>query len=331
MTLAGKVALVTGASRGVGRGIALGLGEAGATVYVTARTSKPSAPFAPGTIESAAREVDAAGGRGIPVRCDHAVNAEIAALFARIEAEAGRLDLLVNNAHSGVSEIAERAGKRFWECDPGTWDRMNRVGLEAHYVASVHAARLMTARGAGLIVNVSSFGALAYVADVAYGAGKCALDRLTADMARELKPEGVAVVSLWPGLVRTELTTAAIADATPGYRRVFDAYAEAPIVSGRAVRALACDPRILKVTGSVQIAAEVAARHGLRDDLGSRPLSPRSFRRLASALLPPGWARLAALAPPGRAPMVLVARVLTRFSEVLKNRGGFRAAPGRAR
>jgi len=186
----------------------------------------------------------------------------------------------------------------------------------------------MVARHSGLIVNVSSFGSLAYLFDVAYGAGKAALDRLTADMARELRSEGVAVVSLWPGFVRTELTSSLIADATPGYRRIFEAYAESPLVSGRAVTALAADPRILRLTGTVQIAAEVAARHGLREENGDRPLSPRSFRRLAAALLPAGRQRWAGLAPPGRVPLFVVAPVLTRFSEILKDNGGYGRAPG---
>ena len=327
MTLAGKTALVTGASRGVGRGISRGLGEAGATVYVTGRTTSGEGPVAAGTIESVAREVDALGGRGIPVRCDHGVDAEIASLFARIERESGALDVLVNNAHSGLADIAAGAGRRFWEGDPDAWDRMNRVGLRGHYVASVHAARLMVARRSGLIVNVSSFGSLAYLFDVAYGVGKAALDRLTADMARELRPEGVAVVSLWPGFVRTELTSSLMEEATPGYRRVFDAYGETPLVSGRAVAALAADSRILRVSGTVQIAAEVAARHGLREENGERPLSPRSVRRLALALLPPRWQRLAALAPPVNVPLFAVAPALARFSEILKDNGGYRRAP----
>ena len=329
MNLAEKVALVTGASRGVGRGIAIGLGEAGATVYVTGRPASGGALSSPSALDSVARDVDAAGGRSIPVRCDHGVDAEVAALFARIANEQGRLDILVNNAHSGLQQIAEGAGRPFYELDPDRWDRMNRVGVSAHYAASVYAARMMAGAGSGLIVNVSSFGALTYIFDVAYGAGKAALDRLSADMARELRTKGVAVIALWPGLVRTELTAALMDGATPGYRKVFDAYAESPILSGRAVAALACDPRVLRLTGSVQIAAEVAARHGLRDETGARPSSPRSFRRLAVALLPISWRRLASLAPRGRVPMFLVAPALSHFSDILKRNGGYGPAPGR--
>jgi NAD(P)-dependent dehydrogenase (short-subunit alcohol dehydrogenase family) len=305
------------------------LGEAGATVYVTSRPASGGGGASPSSLESVAREVDAAGGRGIPVRCDHAVDGDVAALFSRIAADCGRLDILVNNAHAGLQQIAEGAGRSFYELEPDRWDLMNRVGVSAHYAASVRAARMMAPLGTGLIVNVSSFGALTYIFDVAYGAGKAALDRLSADMARELRSKSVAVVSLWPGLVRTELTDALMAAASPGYRKVFDAYAESPILSGRAVAALAADPRVLRLSGSVQIAAEVAARYGLRDETGSRPSSPRSFRRVAMAALPVSWRRLAMLAPRARVPMFLVAPALSHFSDVLKRNGGYRPAPQR--
>ena len=327
MTLAGKVTLVTGASRGVGRGIAIGLGECGATVYVTGRTSSAGGRALPGTIESVAGEVSAAGGEGIAVPCDHARDGDIAALFSRIEQDRGRLDVLVNNAHSGFGEVADNVGRRCWELDAGVWDRMNHVGLRGHYLASIHAARMMVARRSGLIVNVGSFASLGPMFSVAYGVGKAALDRLTKDMSLELKQEGVAVVSLWPGFVRTELMSSLMENATPGYHRVFSAYGESPLVSGRAAAALACDPRILRVSGRCLISAEVAGRHGLLEADGTRPLSPRSFRRLVRAVLPSKWQRLAALAPSVNLPMFVVAPVLTRFSEILRSNGGFRSAP----
>jgi len=328
MTLAGKVALVTGATRGVGRGIARVLGDAAATVYVTGRTTSKARSIEPGTIESVAREVDAAGGRGVPVRCDHADAKEIAALFARISTESGRLDLLVNNAHSGLADLAEDAGRRFFELDPERWGRMNGAGLFGHYVACVHAARMMVARRSGLIVNVSSFGSLGYMFDMAYGTGKAALDRLTADMARELRPSGVAVVSLWPGFVWTETTLPLRPSATPAYRSTLDAFGESPIVSGHAVAALAADPHILRRSGRVHVAAEVAARSGLREAEGVAVLSPRSLRRLARALLPGKWQRLAKLTPAVNVPFFLVGPALTRFSDALKAGGGFRGAAG---
>jgi NAD(P)-dependent dehydrogenase (short-subunit alcohol dehydrogenase family) len=328
MTLSGKVAVVTGATRGVGRGIAQVLGEAAATVYVTGRTTSTGGSIEPGTIESVAAEVDAAGGRGLPVRCDHADAREIAALFARVSEESGRLDLLVNNVHSGLADVAEDAGRRFFELDPERWGRMNRVGLEGNYVACVHGARMMVAQRSGLIVNVGSFGSFGYLFDVAYGTGKAALDRLTADMARELRPSGVAVVSLWPGFVWTETTLPLRPNATPGYRRTLDAYGELPVVSGHAVAAMASDPRILRRSGRVHVAAEVAARHGFREASGLRPLSPRSLRRLARAFLPEKWQRLARLTPAVNVPFFLVGPALTRFSEALKVSGGYRGAAG---
>jgi len=328
MTLSGKVALVTGATRGVGRGIARVLGEAAATVYVTGRTTSKGGSIEPGTIESVAAEVEASGGRGLPVRCDHADPGEIAALFARIAKESGRLDLLVNNAHSGLADVVEDAGRRFFELDPERFRRMNGVGLEGHYVACVHAARMMVERRSGLIVNVSSFGSVGYLFDVAYGTGKAALDRLTADMARELRPYGVAVVSLWPGFVWTETMLPVRSNATPAYRKTLDAYGESSVVSGHAVAGLAADKRILRRSGRVHVAAEIAARHGFRDASGLRPLSPRSLRRLARALLPEKWQRLAKLTPPINVPFFLVGPALTRFSEALKVSGGYRGESG---
>jgi NAD(P)-dependent dehydrogenase (short-subunit alcohol dehydrogenase family) len=236
----------------------------------------------------------------------------------------------VNNVHSGVGDIAETVQDRFWEIEPEYWDRMNQVGLRSHYVSSVHAARMMTRRRAGLIVNVSSFGSISYLFNIAYGVGKAALDRMTADMAVELKSEGVAVISLWPGFVRTELTASLMKEATPGYRRVLDAYSETPMVAGRAVAALAADPGTMRKTGKVVIAAEIARRYGLREENGRRPWSPRSFRTFFRALLPGRWQRLAVLVPPGNVPLWLVAPMLVRFSEILKEKGGFRGAGGEA-
>lgn len=309
MDLAGKIALVTGGSRGVGRGIALALAEAGARVLVTGRT-----------VADLDRLAAEAGGRIVPCPCDHADDAQVAALFGRIAREPGRLDVVVNNAYSGVGEIASTAPLRFWETGPETWDAMNRVGLRGAYVASIHAARLMVPRRSGLIVNVSSPAALAYLFNAAYGIGKAALDRMTRDLAFELRESGVAVVSLWPGFVRTELTAEVSKEAAPAYRRILDAYAETPLVAGRATALLAADPGVLRRSGTVVIAAELARRHGVRDADGSLALSPRSLRRLARAAIP----ALAPFVPPLNAPRWAVGPVLRVFSRRLKERGGFR-------
>lgn len=309
MDLAGKIALVTGGSRGVGRGIALALAEAGARVLVTGRG-----------VADLDRLATEAPGRVVPFPCDHADDAQVEGLFERIDREAGPLDLLVNNAYSGVAEIAATAPLRFWETGPETWDAMNRVGLRGAYVASLHAARRMVPRRSGLIVNVSSPAALAYLFNAAYGIGKAALDRMTRDLAFELRESGVAVVSLWPGFVRTELTAEVSKEAAPAYRRILDAYAESPLVAGRATALLAADPGVLRRSGTVVIAAELARRHGVRDADGTLALSPRSLRRLVRAVAP----GLAPFVPPVNAPLWAVGPVLRVFSRRLKERGGFR-------
>ena len=202
--LAGRVAIVTGASRGIGKGIALELGAAGATVYVTGRTTREGDAPLPGTIFATAGEVTKAGGEGIAVACDHRDDAAVEALFARVAAEQGRLDLLVNNAFAMPADLTE--ARPFFERPLSDWDTMIDVGTRSAYVASVFAARAMVPAQRGLIVNVSSSGAIEHRWHVVYGVGKAALDRITADTAIELRPHGVAVVSVWPGLVRTERT-----------------------------------------------------------------------------------------------------------------------------
>lgn len=266
--LEGRICIVTGASRGVGKGIALGLGEAGATVYVTGRSTKSAASGTlPGTIDETAAEVTSLGGRGIAVACDHAVDAEIAALIARVKAEHGVVDVLVNNV------FAIPDGKLvapFWELPIAQWDVMHRVGLRSHYVASWHVAKVMIANKRGLIVNVSSFGAKIQAVNVAYGVGKAGVDRMTRDMGRELKVHGVSVVSLWPGIVKTErllLEPDRVGfDLTNG---------ESPTFSGRAVAALAADPELLAKTGQPLIVAELAREYGFTDVDGSQPPSLR--------------------------------------------------------
>jgi dehydrogenase/reductase SDR family member 1 len=266
-SLAGQVAIVTGASRGVGKGIALGLGEAGATVYVTGRTVSPGAH--PGTIGETAEQVTARGGKGIAVACDHGDDAQVEALFARALAEQGKLDVLVNNA------FAIPDGKiiaPFWELPIAQWDTMHRVGLRSHYVASVLAARTMIERKRGLIVNVSSFGAKIQAVNVAYGVGKAGVDRLTRDTGRELRAHGVTVVSLWPGVVKTERLL--LEHARIGFDPA-QPNAESPLFSGRAVAALAADAEVLKRTGQSLVVAELAREYGFTEEDGTQPASLR--------------------------------------------------------
>jgi NAD(P)-dependent dehydrogenase (short-subunit alcohol dehydrogenase family) len=266
--LEGRVAVVTGASRGIGKGCALELGAAGATVYLTGRTLEEGCAPLPGSLAGTAAEIDAAGGRGIPVRCDHRDDEAVAALFARVRAEAGRLDVLVNNAFLIPKELT--SGRPFWETPLSNWDDMIDVGTRSAYAASHFAAPLFVAQRAGLIVNVSSSGAVEYAWHVAYGVGKAALDRITADTARELLPFGVAVVSLWPGLVLTERTSRA-REALPS---LDFSGAESQRFTGRAVVALAGDPGVLARSGRAFSSREIAEAYGFRDVGGGLPAGP---------------------------------------------------------
>jgi dehydrogenase/reductase SDR family member 1 len=270
--LEGKVAVVTGASRGVGKGIALGLGEAGATVYVTGRSlDSPDDPR--GSLNQTAQEIDAIGGKGIAVRCDHADDAQVKAVFERVRAEQGRLDVLVNNAMStpqpselppGVPSFWEL--HPFWEMPVKFWDSFHKVGLRSHYVASAFAAPLMIETGGALIVCISSAGAIQYAENVAYGVGKAGIDKLAADMAVELRPHNVASVSVWPGFTRTE-DAVGQPDLYPDLSG-----SVSPLFNGRAVAALAADPRVMEKTGTHVRVKDLAMEYGFSD-------SPESNQR----------------------------------------------------
>jgi NAD(P)-dependent dehydrogenase (short-subunit alcohol dehydrogenase family) len=268
--LRGKVAVVTGASRGVGKGVALGLGEAGATVYLTGRTVREGAGVdgLPGTIHGTAEEVRWLGGEPIPVRCDHRDDRDVEALFARISREQGRLDMLVNNVWGGYEHLM--LGGRyvdsfpFWEQPIERWDSMFAAGVRAHYVASVLGAKIMTAQRSGLIVTISFWAARTFMGSPAYGAAKAADDKLAQDMAHQLHPYNVASVSLYPGLVRTE-NVIRFADS-------FDlSNSESPQFIGRAVAALAADPDIMSRSGQILVAAALAQEYGFTDVDGTSP------------------------------------------------------------
>ena len=287
--LEGKVTLVTGATRGLGKGIAIGLGEAGATVYITGRrlNSSNAENGIPGSLNDTQLAVEQAGGVCIPVCVDHSDDEQVRLLFERIQDEQGQLNLLVNNAYSGVQALGDANGKPFWESEPSFWDACNNVGLRSHYVASVYAARMMTQHQQGLICTISSWGGMSYIFGVPYGAGKAACDRLAAEMAVELKPHNVASLSIWPGIVGTEFITRFAAEmddssaADSQSSAIREGYNwETPLLTGRAIAALAADSTVMRRTGRVQIVAELAQHYGLVDKDGNRPVSLRSLRFL---------------------------------------------------
>jgi dehydrogenase/reductase SDR family protein 1 len=246
-----RVALVTGATRGVGRGIAVGLAHAGARVYATGR-SIGHTTFDEGVI-------------AIP--CDHTDDGAVEGVFHRIDREAGRLDILVNSAWGGYERMVEDGrftwGARFWDQPRWRWDAMMTAGARAAFVASQLAARRMVDRKGGLIVHVSHWAAQKHIGNVLYGLAKGASDKMASDMAHELRPHDVVVVSLYPGLVRTEAVLAA---------GVFDlSNSESPEFLGRAVAALAADPQASRWSGQVVVAAALAHEYGFTDIDGAQP------------------------------------------------------------
>lgn len=239
-----KVVLVTGASRGVGRGIAEGLAEAGATLYLTARTSSRDQPPAADSVEATAAAVTELGGKAVALQVDHTDDDAVLELFRRVESEAGRLDVLVNNAFQ-VPEPPVWSGA-FWEHPFGIWDDQCGVGLRGCYVASALAARLMVEQGSGLILNLSGGIDQRYRFSTAYGVCKAGVDRMAADMAHELSSHGVTTLSLAPGPVRTERVLAAL---SRGQLALDLQTLRSPRFVGRAVAALAMDPDVHEKTG----------------------------------------------------------------------------------
>ena len=309
--LKGKVALVTGATRGIGKGIAIGLGEAGATVYITGRTltNNRSSEFGvqssefgditndniSGTLLETQAAVNEAGGNCIAVQVDHGDDEKVRLLFERIKNEQnGQLDILVNNVFSGVKALSNAYGKPFWKHDPSLWDSINNVGLRSHYVASIFAARLMSKHQQGLIFTISSWGGLSYIFGAAYGVGKAACDRLAADMAVELKADNITSISLWPGIVGTEQMFEFSQrineqdDDSKAENATFEDYYnwETPLFTGRVIAALAADNNTMKSTGKVQIIAELAKQYKIVDEKDNRPVSLRSLRFLLPSAIP---------------------------------------------
>ena len=268
-----KIALVTGASRGAGAGIARGLGEKGMTVYVTGRTITPGdakgwdGTILPGTVSETADAITKAGGKGIPVMCDHADDMQVEQLFRQIEEEQGRLDILVNNAAFIHHQLIEK--KPFWEKEIAAVNILD-VGLRSAYVASWHAARMMVKQGSGMIAFGSSFGASCYMHGPAYGAQKAGLDKFAHDMEFDLRDTGVRIASIWMGPLITERSKIA-AETNPEQYEGFIETAENPEFTGHIVHALATNPKGAALSGRTLIAAEVAKDLGVDDRGNDRP------------------------------------------------------------
>jgi NAD(P)-dependent dehydrogenase (short-subunit alcohol dehydrogenase family) len=271
------VALVTGASRGAGRAIAAELGTAGATVYVTGRSiaGGPTTDDVPGTIDESAREVTERGGRGIAIRCDHTVDADVESLFARIRSDHDRLDLLVNNVWAGYEDSACRPLPRvpFWEQSLHQWDTMLTAGVRAHLTASRLAVPLMLPQRRGLIVSTTAdLTNLPYLRNIFYDLSKNAISRLVWAMSQELRDHNIASVAVAPGFMRTERVTEAFrragaADALngPGGPK------ETPTYLARAIVALVADPQILEKSGQLLEVGTLAREYNFTDVDGTQP------------------------------------------------------------
>jgi NAD(P)-dependent dehydrogenase (short-subunit alcohol dehydrogenase family) len=275
--LSGAVAVVTGASRGIGKGIAVALGAAGATVYVTGRTVVEGEHELAGTVRSTAVEVTDRGGTGVAVQADHRDDAQVAALFDRVAREQGRLDILVNNAFALPDDLTTR--KPFWDKPLSNWEMVD-VGVRSSYVCAWHAAKIMVPQRSGLIVATSGYTGVAYTYDVVFGMCKSAVDRMARDMAIELQPHGVASISLWQGLTMTERATRNLAN-DPGMTQatVTDpAVGSSAEFPGLVIVALATDPGVMRRSGGTFITAELADDYGITDVDGRRIPSLRAQR-----------------------------------------------------
>ena len=271
-----SVALVTGASRGAGKGIAIGLASKGMTVYVTGRSKSEATEtlkgeLLRGTLDETVAAIEAAGGRGIAIACDHSHDAATRGVIEQIDGEEGRLDILVNNAALIHDKLIDPGG--FWEKPLELADILD-VGLRSSYVASYYAAPMMIRQGSGLITFTSSFGSACYMHGPAYGAQKVGIDKLAADMAVDLENTGVAAISLWLGPQITERTEIVLRHRGDEYQG-FMAVAETPAFNGRVIHALANDPALSQRSGQTLVTAELALEYGITDEGGKQPPSYR--------------------------------------------------------
>jgi dehydrogenase/reductase SDR family protein 1 len=250
-----KIALVTGGTRNVGKGIALSLGEAGATVYVTGRSIS----------EKDVKGITKAGGKGIAIVCNHEHDDEVKEVFELIEKSEGKLDILVNNAWGGYNRLRNRKAypefkwkAAFWEQPFGLWEEMINVGVRSNYIASVYATKLMLKQKYGLIANISFYASRKYYGNVIYGVSKAAVDKMTIDMSEELKKHHITCVSLYPGYIDDN-------KKAPNPKK------ESSQFVGRAIVSLSTDKNIFNKTGKILVAAELAREYCFKDIDGSQP------------------------------------------------------------
>ena len=260
------IAVVTGATRGLGRGIARALGSKGATVGVTGRDTK--------ALADVCAEIEAQGGKALAIACDHKDDAQVEAAFAQVKRDLGGIDILVNNAAAVYGEDLVAPGP-FWE-KPLRLAEMIDVGLRSNYVAAWHAAPMMAATGKGLIASISFYGAISYFHGAAYGAAKAGTDKMMADMAVDLAPHGVAAISYWPGFILTDAVKAMPPEMIPEELRAMLPDWETPEFSGLVIDALYRDRKLMEMSGKTLIGAELAERYGIVDLDGKQPVSYRA-------------------------------------------------------
>jgi NAD(P)-dependent dehydrogenase (short-subunit alcohol dehydrogenase family) len=270
------IAVVTGASRGAGRGIAIALGSHGCLVYVTGRSEKAGDAALPGTIYETADAVTAAGGKGIAIRVDHGDDAQVKALFEQVERDQRRLDILVNNACALHDQLS--APLNFWEKPLEIVDMLD-VGLRSGYVASYFAAPLMVRQRSGLILFTSASGAVHYVYGPAYGAHKAGMDKFAADMAVDFKEHNVAVLSIWMGALLTDRLRMVIGSDTDKYAHL-EGVTESPEFTGHILWSLFNDPHLMDMSGQTVIGAEMAIKYGIKDVSGRQPPSYRETHKV---------------------------------------------------
>ncbi len=261
-SLTGKVAIVTGASRGMGKGIALALAEQGATVYVTGRTITEGSSSLPGTLGATVVECEQRGGKAIAVQVDHADDSQIEKLFQQVQEEQGRLDLLVNNAIAIPEEMTQPGG--FWDKPIANWEMFD-IGVRAAFVAAWHAAKIMVPQQSGLIVAISGYVGVTYTYGTIFGTTKSATDRMARDLAIELKPHNIASLSLWQGFTYTERAQENLKKVEGMASQLSSVVGSSVEFPGRVIAAMLNDKAIMQRSGGTFISAELAEEYGVTD------------------------------------------------------------------